>query len=210
MKELQVVSFGKERYIYLSAENSHKLVFKLTSLINEKIAKSEIEKPEVIIGIARGAIAWIKTLADWLSIDQLATFRIVHYADVGKTLSKPKILESHLPRIDKKRVLLFDNVVETGKTMRLATDYLAMRGVKQITTAVLFYKTTSEFIPDFYAIKANPWIIFHFDVLETVKCVGVRWLNEGLKLEEIKECFLKIGIPEKEVSLAMKIIFDFS
>lgn len=210
MKELQVVSFGKEKYIYLSAEKSHNLAFQLACSVNKKITSGELEKPEVIIGIARGAIAWIRTLADWFSIDQLSVFRIVHYADVGKTLSKPRILESHLPRIDKKRVLLFDNVVETGKTMKLATDYLAMRGTKQVTTAVLFYKTTSEFIPNFYAVKANPWIIFHFDVLESVKCLGVRWLNEGLKLEEIKKRFLKIGIPEKETSYAMKIIFDFS
>ena len=208
MKGLQSVFFGKEKYLYLSAEKSHQLAFELASLVNQKIAKGEIEKPEIIIGIARGALAWVKTLADWLNIDQISTVRIVHYAEIGKTLKKPKILESSLPKIDKKRVLLFDNVVETGKTMKLAFDYLNMRGAEKISTAVLFYKKTSAFMPDFYCLKSDAWIIFHLEVVEAIKCLGVRWLNKGLGLEKIKQRFLTIGLPPKEVKEAMKIIFN--
>ncbi|GAF87053.1 unnamed protein product, partial [marine sediment metagenome] len=195
-------------YIYLSPEKSHQLVFELASLINQKIAQGEIKKPEIIIGIARGALAWLKTLADWLNIDQINIFRIVHYAGVSKTLKKPKILESNLPRIDKKRVLLFDNIVETGKTMKLAVNYLSICGAEDVTTAVLFYRKHSILTPDFYTIKTEPWIVFHHEIVESIKCLGIRWLNKGLKLEKIKERFLTIGLPQKEVKEAMRIIFN--
>jgi len=209
MKGLQSISFDKKKYLYLSAKKSHQLAFELASLINQKIDQGEIKKPEIIIGIARGALAWLKTLADWLNIDQISTVRIVHYAEIGKTLKKPKILESYLPRIDKKRVLLFDNVVETGKTMKLAFDYLNMRGAEKISTAVLFYKKTSVFIPDFYCLKSDAWIIFHLEVVEAIKCLGVRWLDKNLQLKEIKQRFLAIGLLPEEVKEAMKIIFNF-
>lgn len=209
MPDLQATTFGKEKFFYLSPEKSHQLAFTLASSINQKITKAELEKPEIVIGIARGALTWIKTLADWLNIDQTAIIRMVHYAEVGKTLSQPRILESFLPQIDRKRVLLFDNVVETGKTMRLACDYLKMRGVAKITTAVLFYKKSSVFVPDFYSSRESSWIIFHFDIVETVKCLGSRWLNQGLDLTQIKKRFLTIGLPVLEVNEALKIIFNF-
>ena len=210
MKDLQPVSFGKEKYFYLSAAKSHQLAFELAHSINQKIADGREEKPELVIAIARGALAWVKTLADWLNIDQIATFHVVHYTNVGKRLSKPTILQSYLPRVDKKRVLLFDNVAETGKTMRLAIDFLLMCGAEKVTTATLFYKKGSLITPDFYSLLTDAWIIFYFDTVETVKLLGTRWLSQGLDLEEINWRFLSIGLPPKEVQLAMKIIFNFS
>lgn len=210
MSNLQPTSFGKEKYLYLSSQQSHQMVFDLACQINQKIKQGKMEKPEILIAIARGSISWVKTLADWLNIDQINSFRIVHYADIGKTLKKPRIVESFLPRIDKKRVLLFDNVVETGRTMQLAFDYLNLYGVEKIITAVLFYKKNSTFKPDFYCSRLSDWIIFHFDIMETVKCLGTRWLNESLTLKKIKQRFLTIGMPPKEVKEAMKIIFNFT
>jgi len=209
MKDLQPVSFGKEKYLYLSATKSHQLAFKLANSINQKIAKGEEKKPEIVIAIARGALAWTKTLADWLNVDQMTSFRVVHYTNVGKRLPKPTILESYLPRVDKKRILLFDNVVETGKTMKLAIDFLLMCGAEKVTTATLFYKKGSVITPNFYSLQTDAWIIFYFDILETIKLLGTRWLNQGLNLEEINRRFLTIGLPQKEAKLAMKIIFNF-
>ena len=208
MKSLQSISIDKQEYIYLSPEKSHQLAFELVSFINQKISQGEIKKPEIIIGIARGALAWLKILADWLNIDQVNSFRIVHYSGVSKTLKKPKILESNLPRIDKKRVLIFDNIVETGKTMKLAVNYLSMCGAEDITTAVLFYRKCSILVPDFYSRTTNAWIVFHHEIVESIKYLGTRWLDKGIHLKEIKQRFLTIGLPQKEVKKAMKIIFN--
>ena len=208
MKKPKTTSFGKEKYIYLSAEKSHQIAFELATKINQKIKKGKIKKPEIIIGIARGALAWIKTLADWLNIDEVTTLRLVHYTDVGQRLKKPTLLRSCLPPVARKRILLFDNVVETGKTMKMATDYLSMCGAETTATASLFYKKTSTIKPDFYLLETNAWIIFYFDIVETVKFLGSRWLSQGLELKEIKSRFLKIGVPQKEVLTAMQLIFN--
>lgn len=210
MTDLKTISFNKEKYTYLSAEKSHQLAFELALVINQKIKNSQMEKPEIVIGIARGALAWIKTLADWLNIDEISTLRLVHYTNIGQRLTKPTILHSCLPRVDKKRVLIFDNIVETGKTMKMAVDYLSMCGAEKIRTSSLFYKKTSIIKPDFYSLKTDAWIVFYFEIMETVKLLGSRWNNEGLDLKKIKQRFLKIGLPQNEVSTAMKTIFNFS
>lgn len=209
MTNPKAIFIGQEKCLYFSAEQCQQLALNLALAINQKIASSNIKKPELIIGIAKGSLAWLRTLSDWLNIDALATLRVVHYNGIGQRLPQPTILQSHLPRIDKKRVLLFDNIADTGKTLSLTVNYLKMCGAQTITTAVLFYKKCASLIPDFYASQTDAWIIFYFEIVETVKLLGSKWLNEGLTLKEINKRFLAINIPAKEVTEAMKIIFNF-
>ena len=211
-KPAKTISFDKKDYFFLSAEKGNQLAFDLAVSINQKISEGKIKKPEIIIGIARGALAWIKTLSDWLNIGEIATIQLVHYAGIGKRLAQPTILHSCLPRVDKKRVLLFDNVVETGETMEMATEYLSMCGAEEIITASLYYKETSKIIPSLYSstINAHTWIFFYFDMVESIKLLGSRWLTQGLSLEQIHRQFLEIGLPERETITAMKILFNYS
>lgn len=207
----KTISLDKKDYFFLSAEKGNQLAFDLAVSINQKISEGKIKKPEIIIGIARGALAWIKTLSDWLNIGEIATIQLVHYTGVGKRLAQPTILHSCLPRVDKKRVLLFDNVVETGKTMKMATDYLSMCGAEEIVTASLYYKKTSKLTPSFHSstVDAYTWIIFYFDLVESIKLLGSRWLTQGLDLKQIHQQFLEIGLPERETTTAMKLIFNY-
>jgi len=209
MNNIKTTKINKKTYLYLSPQQSHNLAFSLAKKINTQITKGKVEKPQILVGIARGAYAWIKTIGDWLNISHITNIRIVHYAGVEKTTKDPIILDSHLPTIKGKRILLFDNVVETGKTMHLACKHLKKFSPQKITTSVLFYKKTSQFKPDFYIKEQNAWIIFHHEVLESVKCLGTRWINKGIDLKEIEKRFLKIGIPKKEVTTALKILFNY-
>jgi hypoxanthine phosphoribosyltransferase len=100
--------------------------------------------------------------------------------------------------------------VETGKTMKLAINYLKIKGAEKIYTSSLFYKKNLICKPDFFNLKTKSWIVFHFDIMETVKFLGSRWLSKNQSLKEIKNNFLKIGLPENEVAKAMQLIFNFS
>jgi hypoxanthine phosphoribosyltransferase len=209
-KSYAPVEIENRSYIYLSPNESHALTVQLAHNVTGLIEKGKIEKPDLVVGVARGALVFVKTMADWLNIEDIATLRVVHYTDVGKRLPKPTLLQSTLPRADNRRVVLIDNVVETGKTMQLSVDYLKMCGVDQITTGVLFTKKSSKFVPDVYAAETGAWVIFHFDIVESVKMLGSRWLNSEVGLTEVYERFVKIGLPEKEVLQAMEMIFNYS
>jgi hypothetical protein len=60
------------------------------------------------------------------------------------------------------RVLLVDDLVDSGVTLEVVRDVLLAehRGVREIRTAVLWYKGCSKFIPDYYVehLPENPWI----------------------------------------------------
>jgi len=203
------VLLGKKRYFYLSPQVSHQLIVNLGSMINQEVKKSRLSKPDVVVAIAKGALGWGRSLADWLNIPELSSLQIVHYRGVEKRFRKPIILQSLPIRVERKTILLFDDVVETGKTMKLAQNNLLSMGAKEVINSALFYKKTSRFLPDFFAAKTTAWIIFHSEVLESVKDLGTRWLDEGLNFDRIKKRFLKLDIEKEEISYAMRLVFNF-
>jgi len=205
----KLTKFDEEKYIAPTTEQSHKLTTNLALMINDQIFAGKVTKPDIIIAIGKGALTWVKELADWLNISQLSSFQIVHYREMSRRLKEPVILQSLPIQIEGKTILLFDDVVETGKTFQLGANYLKMRGAEKIMTAVLFYKRCSKFKPDFFVAETKAWIIFHDETLETVKFLGSKWLKQGLSFKEIRERLLKIGLEKKGIDYAMRIIFNF-
>jgi len=205
--DLKTTTFGKEKYILLPAKYSHKIITSLASMINEAVEAGEIKKPNVVVAIAKGSLTWAKTLADWLNISNLQVIQLLHYQDVGERMDRPVILKGLNEPVINKNVLIFDNVADSGLTLEMAVEYLKMASKGEITTATLFYKPRSCFKPTFFAFKTSYWIVFHHDVLETVKQLSTKWLQDGLSKTEIRERFIKIGIPREEVKYALSIVF---
>lgn len=60
------------------------------------------------------------------------------------------------------RVLLVDDLVDSGVTLEETIKWLRDRHpeVREIKTAVIWYKACSAYAPDFYVsyLKDNPWI----------------------------------------------------
>ncbi|PAV11151.1 hypothetical protein ASJ81_11095 [Methanosarcina spelaei] len=56
-----------------------------------------------------------------------------------------------------KKILIIDDVTDTGETLKLAVDYVLSLNTTDVRTAVLQHKTCSAFTPDFYAQKILKW-----------------------------------------------------
>ncbi len=73
--------------------------------------------------------------------------------------------------VSEKKILIVDDVTDTGDTLKAAIDYVKSEGAGQIKTAVMQHKTSSAIVPDYYAdlISDWRWIIYpwaaHEDVL---------------------------------------------
>lgn len=57
--------------------------------------------------------------------------------------------------ISGKKVLIVDDITDTGETLRLSVDYVQSLKPAEIRTAVLQHKTCSSFVPDFYGQKKS-------------------------------------------------------
>jgi len=107
--------------------------------------------------------------------------------------------------ISGKKVLIIDDITDTGRTLRLAVDYVQSLNPSEIRTAVLQHKICSAFIPDFYAQKIIRWrwIIYPWARYEdlagfTEKTIGDRTLDVSLIRSELKDRY-DLEVREKEI-----------
>jgi hypothetical protein len=122
----------------------------------------------------------------------------------GKKLLKPMLeIPLTLP-LAKKRVILFDDVNDSGESLEYALKYLEHFGPLSITTATLFHKAHAKIKPDFIGAETDAWIVFPHERREVIDGLALKWKKNGLKIPEIKERLIKIGLPEKEVNLFLK------
>jgi hypoxanthine phosphoribosyltransferase len=71
------------------------------------------------------------------------------------------------------RVLVVDDMVDTGVTLEKVCQHLRTRftGITELKTGVLWFKTHSCVVPDFYVerLETNPWIHQPFEVYDTIE-----------------------------------------
>jgi len=166
------------------------------------------KKFDTLITLAKGGWTWARTMADILQINELSSFKLSFYdpSEPGKKLQKP-ILEMPLtiPLIGK-RVLLFDDVNDTGVTLQYNLKYLENFGPVSITTASLFHKLHAVVKPHFIGDVTDSWIIFPHERREAIDGLAAKWKKSGLNTLEIKKRLIEIGLPEKEVNIFLRVI----
>ncbi|MCX6768843.1 MAG: phosphoribosyltransferase, partial [Candidatus Micrarchaeota archaeon] len=81
-------------------------------------------RPDMIVGISRGGLVPARILSDILGVRELFTIRVSFYTGVGKTATAPKIVQPLVGRLEGKKVLLVDDVSDTGKSLMVAKEHL--------------------------------------------------------------------------------------
>ena len=83
--------------------------------------------PDTIIAIARGGVVPGRVLCDFLAIMELASFRIEHYHGTRKE-SLARIKYPLVADLNGKRVLVVDDVGDTGETFVVAIEHIRQQG----------------------------------------------------------------------------------
>ncbi len=127
--------------------------------------------PDVIVAIARGGYMPARLLSDYLGLMNLASFRVEHYRGAQKQ-PMTRVKSPLSADVSGQRVLLVDDVNDTGDTFRVALDHLRERGdPADVRTMVMHHKATSHYVPNFYAKKVVKWrwILYPWAVMEDLK-----------------------------------------
>jgi hypothetical protein len=125
-------------------------------------------QPDLIIAIARGGYAPARVLADYLGVMNVASIKVEHYRGTRKA-AKAFVRQPLPENVQGRRVLIVDDVSDTGDTFEVAAPHIRARlPDAEIRTAVLLHKATCPDVPDFYACKVIKWrwIIFPWAVME--------------------------------------------
>lgn len=159
------------------------------------------KKYDRVIALAKGGTTFSRSLIDYLQIEHYSSIQIEFYTGIGETGRTPVITQSLPTSIRNEHVLVFDDIADTGETLKLATQYFKYHGAASVTTAVLVTKPWSTFQPDFHARSSEAWIIFPNETRETIALLEKKWQKAGDTVAKIRAQLLKIGFSKPEVDL---------
>lgn len=125
-------------------------------------------QPDVVVAIARGGYVPARLLCDHLDLIDLRSIRIEHYMAGAQKQQKAKLVDNLCQDLGGRKVLLVDDISDTGDTLELASEHLLKYGAGPIRMAVLHHKKTSIVEPDYYAHRIIKWrwIIYPWAVTE--------------------------------------------
>ncbi len=178
--------------------------------------------PDLIVAIGRGGYVPARILADLLGLMDLVGVRIEHYHGARKG-TVARIRQPLSMGIGGRRILLLDDVSDTGETFEVALEHLRKNGAtEQIHTAVIHHKITSCIEPDFYAQKIVKWrwIIYPWAVLEDLSAFArefepipgdpetlgrLLWSERGLKVKRatLEDVLALVAVQPKTCTLSI-------
>jgi len=178
------------KYHSVSWKQLHALTYSLT----EKIQKKN-NRLDLIVGIARGGLTIAHIASDFLKLP-VASFTISSYKDLKQ--QELTDISYHVGGdLKNKHILLIDDVSDTGKTFIRGIKYLKELGAANIVTASPFIKPWTKYMPNFFVKQINDWIVFPYDMRETVEAIQSNLLKEGKTPDYISTQLSLIKIPKK-------------
>ncbi len=139
-------------------------IVKLCEQLAKKVSNY---KPDVLVGISRGGLVPVRLLSDLIGNSKVAIIKIEFYKKIGKTKDKPTITQALNYNVHGKRVLIVDDVSDTGKSLIAAREHVLSKKPKEVKIATLHYKPYSKLKPDYFVETTSKWIVYPWEIHET-------------------------------------------
>jgi hypoxanthine phosphoribosyltransferase len=178
-------------------------IYEMLLLQAQKI-KTQNYKPDLIVAIARGGVVPARILSDLLETPNLNFIQIEFYTNINQTLQEPTLKQTLTTNVTSKKILLIDDISDTGKSLQLAKTHLQHQGAIEIKIATLYEKPQSVTTPDFYEKQTTSWVVFPWDIKETLRKIIHSPLGKRILNQELAK-LVKAGLPKQ---LAEKLIKD--
>jgi len=177
--------------IYIPWSKAIELCYRLASMLLDAG-----EDPDVIVAVSRGGLIPARIVSDVLGVDELVVLRSKFWGVGGRMYSEPRIERHERLDLAGKSVLVVDEVTDTGATLSKVTRLVRDLGATVVKTAVLHYKATSSFTPDYYVEKLErwAWIFYPWSFSETL--YGLARLRGGDVVTEAFNILKELGASE--------------
>lgn len=116
--------------------------------------------PDAILGVVRGGLFVAAGLAYALDIKDVRHINVEFYTDAGETLPEPVLIGDapHLADLGGKRVLVADDVADTGATLHFVCRLLPEDA--DVRVAVIYEKPHTTYAPELAWRSTDKWIRF--------------------------------------------------
>ncbi len=162
----------------------------------ETLAGKIIDKKESfdrVIALAKGGTTIARPILDLLGMKELSSIQIEFYSGIATTNRTPVITQSLPISIRGEKVLIIDDIADSGETLAMARSYLGFHGASEVQTATLVIKPWTKVIPDFYSHTSKAWIIWPWETRETTTLLSDIWGKKGDTKIQIVENLAKLG-----------------
>jgi hypoxanthine phosphoribosyltransferase len=195
------IQFPGESIVYTAPTWAE--LYDLASSVAMKIKLTD-QSFDKVITLASGGWPMAVVMSDLLDIDQPASIGVKLYTGVNQRLHQPEIYHPLPINVKGKRILLFDDVADTGESLAFVKAHLEAAGAKLVRTATLLFKPHSKLRPDYFGAETDSWVVFPHDLVESIEVIGQRWRLAGVPMTEIAERLAKFGFKSSWVEQYLK------
>ena len=120
---------------------------------------------DVMLAITRGGMVPAGMLAYRLRLRDILVAAVEYYDERGQPAPQPRFFQFPAdPLLRGKRVLIVDEVWDSGTTIHAVTERVRQAGGSPVT-AVLHYKPERSTVPgrpDVHAVETDHWVVYPF------------------------------------------------
>ncbi len=135
---------------------------RLVALLAERLAGQTFD---VLLAITRGGMVPAGMLSYRLGLRDILVAAVEYYDDHGQPGPHPTFFQFPAdPLLRGRRVLIVDEVWDSGTTIHAVTERVRQAGGEPVT-AVLHYKPSHSVVaerPDVHAVETDAWVVYPF------------------------------------------------
>ncbi|MFQ5552603.1 MAG: phosphoribosyltransferase [Thermoplasmata archaeon] len=159
--------------------------------LGAKIRESDFD-PDVIVGLTRGGWLPARLLCDLLAIKRLYAVKVEHWGVTAQPDGRARLVQGLTVDISENRVLLVDDITDTGESLALALRHVAEARPSELRSATVLHITHSKVTPDFYEVEVPKeewaWFIFPWNLHEDLRTIVPKALDGTARpVAEIKD-----------------------
>lgn len=179
--------------------------------------------PDLVVAVARGGFVPARLLCDFLGVENLLSIQSQHWTEAAKMEERAILRFPYRISAEGLRVLVVDDIVDTGETLLLARDYIRDNwNPKDVRTAALqWISPVAKFKPDYYYLEVKEWTWFQYPwtrledtyqfikrmMTETYKETGKREWTYNEIVEGFKEWY-GINVGDVYYTRALRVLLE--
>ncbi len=121
-------------------------------------------RPDLVVAVSRGGFVPARLLCDFMDISDLLAVQSQHWVEAARAAERAILKYPYRIDAQGKRVLVVDDIVDTGETLELARDFIASewKPAEVRTAAMQWISTVAKFKPDYYYLEVRDWTWFQY------------------------------------------------
>ncbi|HYB79131.1 MAG TPA: phosphoribosyltransferase [Thermoplasmata archaeon] len=147
--------------------------------------------PETIVALTRGGWVPSRLLSDRLGVKRIVSLRAQHWGVTATPDGKAQLTEGLSGPVDGQRVLVVDDITDTGESLSLAVAHVAEQHPAWLESAACLHIAHSKFVPTYFAEEIPRagwvWVVFPWNYWEDVAALATRALEYGRGVAVVRE-----------------------